>query len=192
MVNELKFILASNSPRRREILKRNGYIFDIIPSKYDEKFSTLNYSKEKIEKCAYFKALDVQKSTKTPELIVSADTVVVLDDVILGKPKNRLEAIEMLNKLSNKTHFVATSICLLKNDVILKGTQTTFVTFRKLSDYDIENYIDLKNPLDKAGSYGIQDEGFDFAIKVDRDMDNVVGFPIRLFKNLLSDMHKHF
>lgn len=182
-------ILASNSPRRREILQKAGYNFIIIPSNYDEKFETLEFSKEKIENCAMQKALDVAKSNSGT--VISADTVVVLDNIILGKPKNKEDAIEMLTNLSNKTHFVATSVCLINGKKILKDTDITYVTFRKLSEDDIIKYIEEKNPLDKAGSYGIQDDGFDFAINVEGEMDNVIGFPLKLFKNLLNDMQRN-
>jgi len=178
------FILASNSPRRKEILKNAGYVFSVIPSNYDEKISGLNFSKSIVENCAYNKALDVSKNNYE-NLIVSADTVVVFGNIILGKPHDKIEAFEMLKNLSNKTHFVATSICLIKKELIIKDTQITYVTFRKLNDDEIIKYIDEKNPLDKAGSYGIQDEGFDFAKKIKGELDNVVGFPLKLFKDML-------
>ena len=185
----MNLILASNSPRRKEILNHAGYNFKIIPSNYDEKFKNSNYSKEKIENCAKEKALNVAKSNNG--IIIAADTVVVLDNIILGKPKNKDNAINMLLNLSNRTHFVATSICLIYKDKILKDTDITYVTFRKLNKTEIIKYIEEKNPLDKAGSYGIQDEGFDFAVNIKGETDNVIGFPLKLFKNLLNDMQRN-
>lgn len=179
-------ILASNSPRRKEILLKAGYDFKIVPSNYDEKISNLVYNQNLVENCALQKALEVQKRLKTSDLIISSDTVVVLNNKILGKPKDEKEAFLMLSNLSDNTHFVATSICLVKENKILKDTQKTFVTFRKLEDEEIINYIKTKNPLDKAGSYGIQDENFDFNINLDGELDNVIGFPLKLFKKLLS------
>jgi len=185
----MKLILASNSPRRKEILKTAGYKFEISPSCYDEKISNKIYSKNLVENCAYNKALDVSKKVKSDNAaIISADTVVVLNDIILGKPKDKNEAYKMLSFLSNKTHFVATSVCILYNEKIIKDTQITYVTFRKLSEDEIYAYIYSKNPLDKAGSYGIQDEGFDFAVAIDGEIDNVIGFPLKLFKKMLNSI----
>lgn len=183
----MKIILASMSSRRKEILSLNGINFNVIPSNYDEKISGLRYSKEIVENCAYNKALDVSEKISGDFIVVSADTVVVNEGTILGKPKNYSEAFNMLKSLSNKEHFVATGVCLMNsNGEVLKSTDTTFVTFRKLEDIEIENYINSKKPFDKAGSYGIQDEGFDFAVKIEGEMDNVIGFPYKLFKKMLD------
>lgn len=182
----MKFILASASPRRKEILKNNGYEFDIVPSLFDEKINGLKYSDELVINCAYQKALDVKDRFGDDCAIISADTVVVHNNIILGKPKDFTEAKNMLLELSNDTHFVATAVCILYKNKVLNDIEKTFVTFKKLSNEEIINYINSKNPLDKAGSYGIQDEGFDFAQKIDGNIDNVIGFPIILFKNMLD------
>ena len=177
-------ILASSSPRRREILTKAGYNFKVVASNYDEHIAHKPYSRGLVENCAYNKALDVFKKHQD-DLIVSADTVVVCDEVILGKPKDKKDAFNTLKNLSDKTHFVATSVCLMNKNKTLKDTQITYVTFRKLSDSDILNYIETSKPFDKAGSYGIQDEGFNFASKVKGELDNVIGFPLKLFKRML-------
>ena len=182
----MKFILASASPRRKEILKNNGYEFDIVPSLFDEKINGLKYCDDLVINCAYQKALDVKNRFGDDCPIVSADTVVVHNNKILGKPKNKFEAQKMLLELSNETHFVASAVCILYKNNVYKDVEKTYVTFRKLSLDDIDNYIDTKNPLDKAGSYGIQDEGFNFAIKLDGNIDNVIGFPMDLFNKLLN------
>lgn len=183
----MNLILASASPRRKEILSKAGYDFKIVPSNYDEKICGMNYSKELVENCAYNKALEVSKHVTGEFIIIGADTVVVSDNLILGKPKDFGEAHNMLKSLSNKTHFVATSVCLISsNSKILKNTDITNVTFRKLKDEEIDSYILYHNPLDKAGSYGIQDKGFNFAINVEGELDNVIGFPLKLFENMLS------
>ncbi len=183
----MEIILASASPRRKEILLNAGYNFKIIASKYDEKISNKAYSTSLVENCALNKAKEVFENNKN-SLIVASDTVVVIDNKILGKPKDEKEAIDMLLNLSNKEHFVATSICLIYKDKILLDTQKTFVTFKKLTLNEIKTYIKDKKPFDKAGSYGIQDNGFDFAIKINGDLDNVIGFPLRLFKKMLSQI----
>ncbi len=180
-----KIILASASPRRKEILEKSGFELKIIPSNYDEKICGLNYSAELVENCAYQKAFEVQKRIKPNLPVVGADTVVVSDGVILGKPKNKKDAFLMLKSLSCKTHFVATSFCILDGKKIVKNTDLTYVTFRKMTDFEITNYIDVKNPLDKAGSYGIQDDGFDFAVNVEGSINNVIGFPLEKFLETL-------
>jgi len=182
----MKLVLASASPRRAAILKNLGYKILIMPSSFDEKINGLIYSDNLVENCAYQKALDIKKQIDDNQLIISADTVVVNNGIILGKPNGSNEAFTILKELSNKTHFVATSICLIYKKQVLKNTQKTYVTFRELSDSDILNYLERCQPFDKAGSYGIQDEGFDFAVKINGDLDNVIGFPLRLFKSELN------
>lgn len=182
-----KFVLASNSPRRRDILTEAGFDFKVIPSNYNEKICGNVYSSSLVENCAYNKALEVKNRLNNDSIIIGADTVVVLDGKILGKPKNEFEAFDMLQSLSDKTHFVATSVCLIERDIVVKNTQKTFVTFRKLSEGEIWNYIKAKNPLDKAGSYGIQDQGFDFAVSVEGELNNVIGFPLEMFLTMVED-----
>lgn len=183
----MNIILASNSPRRKEILANAGFVFSCHPSFYDENIQGLNYTKETVINCAKNKALEVFK--KYPDsLIIGADTVVVHNNIILGKPKDKKEAYLMLNSLSSDTHFVATAICLIYQNKTLADIELTNVSFRELSDSEIINYINSKNPLDKAGSYGIQDDGFDFATKIDGELDNVIGFPLKLFKKLYSSV----
>ena len=184
--NFMKIILASASPRRYEILKNAGFELEVIPSNYDEKINGLNFSEELVENCAYQKALEVKNRISKNEIVVAADTVVVNNGVILGKPKNEDEAFDMLADLSNKTHFVATSVCVIFEDKVFKNTDKTYVTFKKLSKEEIVKYIKNKKPLDKAGSYGIQDEGFDFALSLEGELDNVIGFPMKCFLKMLT------
>lgn len=182
----MDIILASASPRRKMILESAGYKIEIIPSNYDEKINGLIYQDDLVENCAYQKALDIKRRYSPDKLIVSADTSVVCDGVILGKPKDKNEAFSMLLNLSNKKHFVSSAICLIYQDRVLKSCEKTFVTFKKLTEDEITNYIETQKPYDKAGSYGIQDEGFDFASKVEGELDNVIGFPLKLFQKMLS------
>lgn len=186
----MNIILASSSPRRKEILKNAGYDFEVCKSEYDENITGLKYEKELVENCAYQKAKDVLLKNNSGNIIVSADTVVVANDIILGKPKDKNDAFKTLKLLSNKTHFVATSICILSRDKKILATDVTYVTFRKLADEEIKAYIDKQNPLDKAGSYGIQDEGFDFCIKIKGQLDTVIGFPLKLFEEKLEEFNK--
>ena len=155
----VKLILASNSPRRKQIMTDAGFEFEVIPSNYEEKRETDSFSYEIIEDLATQKALDVVRRVDNDKLVIGADTVVVLDNKILGKPENKQAAFDMLKSLSGRTHFVVTSICGINtktNRAALLST-TSYVRFKELSDELIHYYIDNFNPLDKAGSYGIQE-----------------------------------
>lgn len=183
----MNIILASASPRRKAILENAGYNLQVIPSEYDEDINGKIYTDILAQNCAYCKAMDVKAKIKDDRLVVSADTVVVADGIILGKPKDENEATLILKNLSNKTHFVATSISIISNDLVLNATEKTYVTFRELSETDIKEYILKFKPFDKAGSYGIQDDGFDFVQNIQGELDNVIGFPLRLFKQTISN-----
>ena len=193
-----KLILASNSPRRHEILTRFGYEFDIVKSYYKEDyFETFSY--ENIKKNSLGKALEAAQRISYNAVIIGADTMVILDSVcLLNKPRNFNEAIFMLKRLSGKTHAVVTSISLVQSNSLKNTTQytKTLVTFRELSQEEIVNYINTKNPLDKAGSYGIQDflsesdfknpPACSFIKKIDGDYFNVVGFSPYTFEKMLK------
>ncbi len=182
-------ILASKSERRKEILKREGFDFDIYVPNADEKdIIGKKYSEELLNQCAMAKARAAYEEIVnfTPmSIIVSCDTVVVNDGVIIGKPKDRDDAIKILKSLSGMRHMVISTICICRNGKYEIKSDTTYVTFKKLSDEEIEKYVDERKPYDKAGSYGIQDEKFDFVESIDGSMDNVVGFPIEIFKDML-------
>lgn len=188
-----KIILASASPRRREILKENGIDFEVVLPSGDEKnIVGEKYSEELVNECAIAKAKSVGADTIRTTVganfsspIVSCDTVVVNDGIIIGKPKDREDAVRILKSLSGKTHLVASSVCVMRGNQVNVAHEITKVTFRELSDMEIEEYIDRCNPLDKAGSYGIQDEGFDFAVKVEGNVDNVIGFPMEAFNSIV-------
>lgn len=187
-------ILASKSERRKEILKREGFDFDIYVPNADEKdIIGEKYSEELLNECAMAKARAAYEEIVnfTPmSIIVSCDTVVVNDGVIIGKPKDRDDAIKILKSLSGMRHMVISTICICRNGKYETKSDTTYVTFKKISDEEIEKYVDERKPYDKAGSYGIQDEKFDFVESIDGSMDNVVGFPIEIFKEMLGEL-KH-
>lgn len=179
-----RIILASASPRRRDILKENGIDFEVVLPSGDEKnIVGEKYSEELVNECAIAKAKSMGADFRSP--IVSCDTVVVNDGIIIGKPKDREDAVRILKSLSGKTHIVASSVCVIRGAGVKVAHEITKVTFRELSDKEIEEYIDRCNPLDKAGSYGIQDEGFDFAVKVEGNIDNVIGFPMKAFNSIV-------
>jgi len=185
-----KIILASASPRRKDILTKMGLEFEIIPSDYDEILDNLDFVYQKIEELAYNKAKAVADSIESHSLILSADTVVVLEEQILGKPNDVDDAIKMLKKLSGKKHSVVTSICAInsKTSEVKISSTTSYVEFLDLSDKTIENYIKEFNPLDKAGSYGIQELPEGFVKKIEGSFENIIGLCSSATLQLLSDM----
>lgn len=173
----VKLILASNSPRRKKILTDLGLDFEVIPSNYDEKLTTDIFSYEIIEDLATQKALDVVRRVDNDKLVIGADTVVILHNKILGKPHSKEEAFKMLKELSGNTHSVVTAICGINtktNRAALLST-TSYVRFKELTDDMINYYIDTFNPLDKAGSYGIQELPPNFLDKYEGSFENIIG-----------------
>ena len=185
-----KIILASQSPRRKWLLEQIGLEFDIIPSNFDEDIENKKFSKKLIESLAYEKAKEVSERIGNEVLIIAADTVVILGNQILGKPTDEEDARQMLQKLSNKTHKVITAIAIIDKyeDKTLINSKISKVKFKKLTDREINDYIKTGEPLDKAGSYGIQAYGSLFVEKVEGCYNNIVGLPL----NLLAEMLKSF
>ena len=179
----MKFILASSSPRRRDLLLRLQAPFDIILPDVDESIIVSDGNPETYcTSLAELKANDV--SQHYPDmLVVGADTIVVLDDLILGKPDNKAQAQQMLETLSGKTHHVYTGVCLkwAKKNIHDLFAEISMVTFRELEQADISHYIESCPPYDKAGAYGIQDWSAVFVKGIKGCYDNVVGFPISRF-----------
>ena len=172
-----KIILASNSPRRKKILTDLGLDFEVIPSNYEEKLETDIFSYDLIEDLATQKACDVVRRVGNDEIVLGADTVVVLHNKILGKPRGKEDAYKMLRELSGQTHMVVTSLCGINtktNRAALLST-TSYVRFKELSDELINYYIDEFNPLDKAGSYGIQELPDGILDKYEGSFENIVG-----------------
>lgn len=173
----IKIILASNSPRRKKILKDLNLEFEVIPSSYDEKIDTNIFTYDLIEDLATQKACDVVRRVDNNKIVLGADTVVVLHNKILGKPKDKKDAFLMLKELSGNTHMVVTSLCGINtktNRATLLST-TSYVRFKNLSNEIINYYIDTFNPLDKAGSYGIQELPNGILDKYEGSFENIVG-----------------
>lgn len=181
-----KIILASASPRRKQILGEMGLDFEIIPSDYEEILDNLDFSYEKIEDLAYNKAKSIQEKVENEHLILSADTVVVLDNKILGKPAGKQDAVCMLTSLSGKKHSVVTSICVIKNGTKKVLSTTSYVEFERLSDDLILNYIENYKPFDKAGSYGIQELPDGFVKAIEGSFYNIIGLCPNAVKEILS------
>lgn len=181
-----KIILASSSPRRADILKKTKIEFEIMPSPYVEEHTTTAFSYEFIENLAYNKAKAVV--VNEPSLIIGADTVVVLENEILGKPESHKDAFEMLKKLSGKTHQVVTSIAIRNSETeeVKINSTTSSVTFENLTDEQINYYIDNFKPFDKAGSYGIQEMPEGYIKSYTGDLENIIGMSSKTLIKLLS------
>ena len=184
----MKFILASKSPRRKEILKKINLNFKVINSNIDESIipnniNPINYS----IKLAELKASDISK--KNPNYtVIGADTIVLINNQILNKPKNFEEAKKMLNLLSNKTHQVITGVSLKNKflDIDENFYDISYVSFYNLCDDQINYYINHYKPFDKAGGYGIQDYAGLFIKNIKGSYDNIVGFPVSKFYQIMK------
>lgn len=183
-----KIILASSSPRRADILKKHNIEFKIIPSPYVEDHSRTDFSYDFIENLAYNKAKAVVPLVNEQSLIVGADTIVVLDGKILGKPNGYDGAFEMLKNLSGKTHHVVTAIVVMDSDTqnYKKQSTTSEVTFENLTDEQIKYYIDNFKPFDKAGSYGIQEMPKGYIKSYTGDLENIIGISSKTLLEMLS------
>ena len=183
-----KIILASSSPRRADILKKHNIEFKIIPSPYVEDHSTTDFSYAFIENLAYNKAKAVVPLVKEPSTIIAADTIVVLDGKILGKPDGYDGAFDMLKSLSGKTHHVVTAIVVMDSDTqnYKKQSTTSEVTFENLTDEQIKYYIDNFKPFDKAGSYGIQEMPKGYIKSYTGDLENIIGISSKTLLEMIS------
>ena len=189
-------ILASQSPRRSEILKKEKYFFVPFPvyvSEIPDKNLSLNEQIIDIARRKAIACLDLylaQSSEANPDaVILSADTMVCVDNLALGKPDDDEDATKTLKMLSDRVHQVKTAVYLidLKNNEALSHIETTDVYFKKLTDDDISNYLKTREHVDKAGSYGIQGQAKTFIEKFVGDYNNVVGLPIEAVKKIFSE-----
>lgn len=178
-------VLASQSPRRRELLSRCGYPFITDSADIDETLDLNLAVQLAVEHLAIRKAQAVE--TKHPEaIIITADTVVVLNEKIYGKPINNIDAFNMLKELSGQTHQVMTSMCLMYKDKVETFTSITDVEFYDLEDTMIQEYVNSGEAYDKAGAYGIQDGGSLFIKGIKGDYYTVMGLPVALLKRKLD------
>lgn len=182
-------VLASASPRRRELLEQIGLPFTVVPSLAEETIPAGLTPSMAVQALSLLKAGDVARTQPHEALIIGADTVVVLDGEILTKPKNEDEAFAMLRRLSGRKHQVLTGITVFrrKDGKSVSVTEETNVYFKQLSDAEIEAYVKTKEPLDKAGAYGIQGLGGLFIEKIEGDYYNVVGLPLFRLGKLLQE-----
>lgn len=182
-----KFLLASKSPRRRELLKSLEIDFEIVDIQSDENWP-IELKREKITEFIALGKAEAYSGLKENEILIAADTIVWLDDQKIGKPKDEIDAFDMLSKLSERTHEVFSSVCVKSTDKTVVFSETTEVTFDPISEDEINFYIRNYNPLDKAGSYGIQDWlGLCKISGIKGDYYNVMGLPLRKLYSTLTD-----
>ena len=183
----MNLILASNSPRRKEILEKFGFTFTVIKSDYEEK-ENISDPQLLVKTFAFNKAKSVFDSLeeKDEAVVLGADTVVVFDGKILGKPKDKKDAENMLKSLSGKTHSVFTGYAVIEKEKTFSGVCETKVTFNDLSDSFIRDYVATGSPMDKAGAYGIQDGSLvkDYV----GSYYNVIGLPIEDISPILKEL----
>lgn len=170
-------ILASGSPRRRELLEQIGAAYEVKVGTYAEDVPKNDDPEKFVIRQAAGKAASIAEKY-TGRWVLGADTVVVSDGKILGKPRSDEEAMSMLHRLSGKTHAVYTGIALQKDDGVWTHAEMTLVTFRDLTEDEIEAYVETGEPSDKAGAYGIQGRGAILVEKIEGDYANVVGLPL--------------
>ncbi len=176
-----RVILASASPRRRELLQLIFHEFEVIPADCDETLP-IGVDVKDIAQIIAQRKNDALSDVDSKTLVISCDTIVTIDDVVLGKPSDRNEAEKMLRLLSGRTHQVISGVCLRYGGKKVCFSQITDVTFYELSDAEIFEYIDSDEPYDKAGGYGIQGAASLFAKSICGDYFNIVGLPVARLK----------
>lgn len=187
----MKVILASASERRQELLGRIIEKFDIMVSNFDESTVVFNGSVDDyVKEISKGKALDVKERAADDAIIISADTVVTFNNRILGKPRDKNDAFQMLKSLQGRSHKVYTGITVINNNknIAKQESVCTEVTFSEISDDEILKYIETGEPLDKAGAYGIQGKGGVFVERINGCYYNVVGLPLNRLKAMLEEI----
>ena len=180
----MKIILASNSARRKELLTSYNIEYDCIPSNVEEKLLKEFTVVENVMNLAKIKCFDI--ANKYPERVVlAADTIVVFDNQIFGKPVDENDALEMLLKLQGNTHEVITGVAVYKDGNINVRYEVSKVVFRNATKEELIEYINTKEPMDKAGSYAIQGIGAKFVKHYEGAFDNIVGLPMKLVLEML-------
>lgn len=202
LLKDYKIILASQSPRRINLLKTLNLNFEVQPANINEtinkQMTPLQYCKKLSELKASTVLAEKQKNNTVIDnsenmLIIASDTIVVLKNEIINKPTDEIDAFNILKKLSNNHHFVYTGITVINsaNSKILTDYSRTTVYFRELTNYEIMDYIRTGSPMDKAGAYGIQDDyGALFVQKIEGCYNNVIGLPVELLFRMLIDIVK--
>ena len=183
-----KLILGSKSPRRSQLLQEAGFAFEIRTQDIEESFDLSTQVLDVAEDLAIRKAYSLKHTLQEEEILLTADSVVILDNIIYNKPENYDEGVKILSALSDRTHTVATGVCLMTNKIIDSFTVVTKITFDKLSLDEIDYYLKTYQPYDKAGAYGIQDWiGWCKVKKIEGSYSNVMGLPVReVYEKIIS------
>ena len=182
----MPIVLASTSPRRQELLKNAGLEFVVKPANIPEVRHEGEPPQAFAERMAKEKAGAIWAGAKN-ECVLAADTIVVVDDLVLGKPEDEADATRMLRLLSGRKHEVLTGVCLLENDFEDVRSEITAVYFSALSESDIRSYIASGEPMDKAGAYAIQGAASRWISKIEGHYSNVVGLPVALVLQMLRE-----
>lgn len=183
----MKLVLASKSPRRSEILKNAGIDFTVRVADADETIPDGTKPQDAVVFLAARKAMAIERAED--ELVLGADTVVVLDDKILGKPKDKEDAYNMIKSLSGRVHSVFTGVCAIGNGISVTFAEETRVDIMPLTDEEIYTYINTDEPYDKAGAYGIQGLASKFIRGIKGDYFNVVGLPVsRIYEKIITKL----
>ena len=182
----MRFILASGSPRRRELFSLICNDFDVITSEVDESSVQAVSPSDLCMELAELKCTSVA-SVYTDSCVIGADTIVCVGEAILGKPADRSDAQRMLQLLSGRSHHVLTGFCICAGGIVVHRSYCdTEVFFKELSSAEIDEYVDSGDPFDKAGAYGIQNGAAKFCTRIDGDFFNVVGLPVNMLYEALS------
>jgi septum formation protein len=179
-------VLASASPRRQELLRNAGLAFEVQPSNIPEDPLAQESAKEFAERLAREKALAVARQ-RPNDCVLGADTVVVIDGEILGKPTNPADAARMLRLLSGRDHRVITGVCLVIEGQAFAASESTLVSMSRITDHEIADYIATGEPMDKAGAYAIQGMASRWIPRIEGDYCNVVGLPVAMVFRMLRE-----
>ncbi len=180
-------ILASASPRRRELLEKLGVAdLRIRPAKGEERMPDTNDPAEIVCKLSRQKAEEVARGAVADDVIIAADTIVWLDGQALGKPKDEADACAMLRRLSGRTHSVFTGVCVIRGGELLSEAEESLVSFRPMSEKEIASYVASGEPMDKAGAYGAQGLAGLFVRRIEGSFSNVMGLPLCRLGNMLK------
>ena len=184
----MKFILASASPRRRELLSALGLSFEVRPAKGEEHPEPGLSGGETAKRLSRAKCLEIAADDDENAVVIAADTIVCLDDEILGKPSDEEDAERMLKALSGRDHRVFTGVTVARGGRVLSDYEETAVHFRPLTEREIAAYIKTGEPMDKAGAYGIQGRASLFVRAIEGDYFNVVGLPLCKLGQMLKEL----
>ena len=189
-MKDIEILLASNSPRRRQLLSWTGLKYRVCPLNINEDILQGEQADDYVLRLAGEKARAAKRFVKSGEVILAADTIVVDNGEILGKPKDDLDAYRMLSQLRGREHYVSTAVALLDpmNEVLLVDKCTSPVRMRNYSDEEINSYVDSKDPFDKAGGYAIQHADFQPVERFQDCFASVMGFPLCHFVRMMKKM----